>query len=130
MTRATFTNRALFALLAPSSLAPQSAARPNRAKFASQLGIWNGFQTVLRMMRRQKYKRNGSRQQQMFLRSQISIFYCFKRCAITMRAARLGDPIQPGAYTIAICSAFKGARQQEAIVSKIPAQAYRFYGLQ
>jgi len=47
-----------------------------------------------------------------------------------MRAARLGDAIQPGAYTIAICSAFKGARQEEAIVSKIPAQAYRFYGLQ
>jgi endonuclease/exonuclease/phosphatase family metal-dependent hydrolase len=37
--------------------------------------------------------------------------------------ARLGDAIQPGAYTVAICSAFKGARQQEAILAKIPAQA-------
>jgi endonuclease/exonuclease/phosphatase family metal-dependent hydrolase len=37
--------------------------------------------------------------------------------------ARLGEAIQPGAYTVAICSAFKGAKQQEAIVAKIPAQA-------
>jgi endonuclease/exonuclease/phosphatase family metal-dependent hydrolase len=37
--------------------------------------------------------------------------------------ARLGDAIQPGAYTVAICSAFKGGKQQEAIVAKIPAQA-------
>jgi endonuclease/exonuclease/phosphatase family metal-dependent hydrolase len=37
--------------------------------------------------------------------------------------ARLGEAIQPGAYQVAICSAFKGARQQEAIVAKIPAQA-------
>ena len=37
--------------------------------------------------------------------------------------ARLGEAIQPGAYQIAICSAFKGARQQEAIIAKIPAQA-------
>jgi endonuclease/exonuclease/phosphatase family metal-dependent hydrolase len=37
--------------------------------------------------------------------------------------ARLGEAIQPGAYTVAICSSFKGARQQEAILAKIPAQA-------
>jgi endonuclease/exonuclease/phosphatase family metal-dependent hydrolase len=37
--------------------------------------------------------------------------------------ARLGEAIQPGAYTVAICSAFKGGKQQEAIVAKIPAQA-------
>jgi endonuclease/exonuclease/phosphatase family metal-dependent hydrolase len=37
--------------------------------------------------------------------------------------ARLGDAIQPGAYQVAICSAFKGGKQQEAIVAKIPAQA-------
>jgi endonuclease/exonuclease/phosphatase family metal-dependent hydrolase len=37
--------------------------------------------------------------------------------------ARLGEAIQPGAYQVAICSAFKGAKQQEAIVAKIPAQA-------
>src|SRR6266699_5664944 len=34
---------------------------------------------------------------------------------------RLAEAIQPGAYTVAICSAFKG-KQQEAIVAKIPAQ--------
>jgi len=37
--------------------------------------------------------------------------------------ARLGEAIQPGGYQVAICSAFKGARQQEAILAKIPAQA-------
>jgi endonuclease/exonuclease/phosphatase family metal-dependent hydrolase len=37
--------------------------------------------------------------------------------------ARLGDAVQPGAYTVGICSAFKGGKQQEAIVAKIPAQA-------
>jgi hypothetical protein len=37
--------------------------------------------------------------------------------------ARLGEPIKPGVYQVAICSAFKGAKQQEAIVAKIPAQA-------
>jgi endonuclease/exonuclease/phosphatase family metal-dependent hydrolase len=37
--------------------------------------------------------------------------------------ARLGEAIRPGAYQVAICSAFKGAKQQEAIVAKIPAQA-------
>jgi hypothetical protein len=37
--------------------------------------------------------------------------------------ARLGEAIQPGAYTVGICSAFKGGKQQEAIVAKIPAQA-------
>jgi hypothetical protein len=36
---------------------------------------------------------------------------------------RLGEAIQPGAYTVGICSAFKGGKQQEAIVAKIPAQA-------
>jgi endonuclease/exonuclease/phosphatase family metal-dependent hydrolase len=36
--------------------------------------------------------------------------------------ARLGEAIQPGAYTVAICSAFKEGKQQEAIVAKIPAQ--------
>jgi endonuclease/exonuclease/phosphatase family metal-dependent hydrolase len=36
---------------------------------------------------------------------------------------RLGEAIHPGAYQVAICSAFKGAKQQEAIVAKIPAQA-------
>ena len=36
---------------------------------------------------------------------------------------RLGEAIHPGAYQIAICSAFKGAKQQEAIIAKIPAQA-------
>ncbi|MGH7982120.1 MAG: endonuclease/exonuclease/phosphatase family protein [Candidatus Udaeobacter sp.] len=39
---------------------------------------------------------------------------------------RLAEAIQPGAYTVAICSAFKGGKQQEAIVAKIPAQAARF----
>src|SRR6266404_8031350 len=33
--------------------------------------------------------------------------------------ARLGEAIQPGAYTVSICSAFKGGKQQEAIVAKI-----------
>jgi endonuclease/exonuclease/phosphatase family metal-dependent hydrolase len=37
--------------------------------------------------------------------------------------ARLGEAIQPDAYQVAIWSAFKGARQQEAILAKIPAQA-------
>jgi endonuclease/exonuclease/phosphatase family metal-dependent hydrolase len=37
--------------------------------------------------------------------------------------ARLGEAIHPGLYQVAICSAFKGAKQQEAIVAKIPAQA-------
>ena len=37
--------------------------------------------------------------------------------------ARLGEAIQAGAYTVAICSAFKGGKQQEAIMAKIPAQA-------
>lgn len=36
---------------------------------------------------------------------------------------RLAEAIQPGAYTVAICSAFKGGNQQEAILAKIPAQA-------
>jgi len=36
---------------------------------------------------------------------------------------RLADTIQPGAYTVAICSAFKGGKQEEAILAKIPAQA-------
>src|SRR6184192_2983568 len=36
---------------------------------------------------------------------------------------RLGEAIHPGAYQIAICSAFKGGKQEEAIVAKIPAQA-------
>src|SRR4029453_12037807 len=37
--------------------------------------------------------------------------------------ARLGEAIHPSTYQVAICSAFKGAKQQEAIVAKIPAQA-------
>jgi hypothetical protein len=37
--------------------------------------------------------------------------------------ALLGKAIQPGAYTVGICSAFKGGKQQEAILAKIPAQA-------
>jgi len=37
--------------------------------------------------------------------------------------ARLGEAIHPGAYQVAICSAFKGAKQQEAIIAKVPAQA-------
>lgn len=37
--------------------------------------------------------------------------------------ARLGEAMQPGAYAVAICSAFKGGKQQEAIMAKIPAQA-------
>ena len=37
--------------------------------------------------------------------------------------ARLGDAIQPGAYAVVVCSAFKGGKQQEAIMAKIPAQA-------
>jgi hypothetical protein len=36
---------------------------------------------------------------------------------------RLAEAIQPGAYTVAICSAFKGGKQEEAIMAKIPAQA-------
>jgi hypothetical protein len=36
---------------------------------------------------------------------------------------RLGEAIHPGGYQVAICSAFKGGKQQEAIVAKIPAQA-------
>jgi endonuclease/exonuclease/phosphatase family metal-dependent hydrolase len=36
---------------------------------------------------------------------------------------RLGEAIHSGAYQVAICSAFKGAKQQEAIVAKIAAQA-------
>jgi len=36
---------------------------------------------------------------------------------------RLGDAIQPGAYSVVICSAFKAGKQQEAILAKIPAQA-------
>jgi endonuclease/exonuclease/phosphatase family metal-dependent hydrolase len=35
----------------------------------------------------------------------------------------MGEAIHPGLYQVAICSAFKGAKQQEAIVAKIPAQA-------
>jgi endonuclease/exonuclease/phosphatase family metal-dependent hydrolase len=36
---------------------------------------------------------------------------------------RLAEAIQRGRYTVAICSAFKGGKQQEAILAKIPAQA-------
>jgi len=36
---------------------------------------------------------------------------------------RLGEAIHPSTYEVAICSAFKGAKQQEAIAAKIPAQA-------
>jgi endonuclease/exonuclease/phosphatase family metal-dependent hydrolase len=36
---------------------------------------------------------------------------------------RLGEAIQPGGYSVAICSAFKGGKQEEAILGKIPAQA-------
>jgi endonuclease/exonuclease/phosphatase family metal-dependent hydrolase len=36
---------------------------------------------------------------------------------------RLAEAIQPAAYTVAICSAFKGGKQEEAILAKIPAQA-------
>lgn len=36
---------------------------------------------------------------------------------------RLAEAIQPGAYKVAICSAFKGGKQEEAILAKIPAQA-------
>jgi endonuclease/exonuclease/phosphatase family metal-dependent hydrolase len=37
--------------------------------------------------------------------------------------SRLAEAIKPKTYTIAICSSFKGGRQQEAILAKIPAQA-------
>jgi exonuclease III len=37
--------------------------------------------------------------------------------------ARLGEAIQPGAYTVGICSALKRGKQEEAILAKIPAQA-------
>jgi endonuclease/exonuclease/phosphatase family metal-dependent hydrolase len=37
--------------------------------------------------------------------------------------ARLGEAIHPSTYQVAICSAFKGAKQEEAIIAKIPAQA-------
>lgn len=37
--------------------------------------------------------------------------------------SRLAEAIQPAAYTVAICSAFKGGKQEEAILAKIPAQA-------
>lgn len=36
---------------------------------------------------------------------------------------RLAEAIQLGAYTVAICSKFKGGKQEEAILAKIPAQA-------
>jgi len=36
---------------------------------------------------------------------------------------RLAEAMQPGAYSVAICSAFKGGKQEEAILAKIPAQA-------
>src|SRR5437762_2260163 len=36
---------------------------------------------------------------------------------------RLAEAIQPGAYTVAICSAFKGGKKEEAILAKIPSQA-------
>src|SRR6266403_6186345 len=36
---------------------------------------------------------------------------------------RLAEAIQPGAYTVAICSAFKGGKQEEAILAKFPTQA-------
>jgi exonuclease III len=36
---------------------------------------------------------------------------------------RLAEAIRAGTYSVAICSAFKGGKQQEAIVAKIPAQA-------
>jgi endonuclease/exonuclease/phosphatase family metal-dependent hydrolase len=39
---------------------------------------------------------------------------------------RLAEAIKPGAYQIAICSSFKGGRQQEAILAKMPAQAAWF----
>jgi hypothetical protein len=37
--------------------------------------------------------------------------------------ARLSEAIQSGAYLLAICSVFKGAKQQGRILAKIPAQA-------
>jgi hypothetical protein len=36
---------------------------------------------------------------------------------------RLAEAIQRRAYTVAICSALKGGKQEEAILAKIPAQA-------
>jgi len=36
---------------------------------------------------------------------------------------RLGEAIAPKTYQVAICSAFKGGRQEEAILAKMPAQA-------
>src|SRR5437762_2883640 len=36
---------------------------------------------------------------------------------------RLGEAIAPRTYQVAICSAFKGGRQQEGILAKMPAQA-------
>jgi endonuclease/exonuclease/phosphatase family metal-dependent hydrolase len=37
--------------------------------------------------------------------------------------ARLAEAIRPKTYQVAICSAFKGGKQQEAILAKFPAQA-------
>ncbi len=112
----------LFAVLAFFAVGSTLGQSPEPAKIASPLGIWNGFQTDLLVRRHQKYRRNASRQRQMFSKTR-------SRYSTASRDARLRclrsvrRTIHPGAYQIAICSAFKGAKQQEAIIAKIPAQA-------
>jgi hypothetical protein len=66
MPRATFTIRALVALLAPIAVGSVLSESPEAAKV--RVTTWNleWFPTVLRRMQRRKYKRNASRQRQTF----------------------------------------------------------------
>ena len=54
----TLTTRALLALLAASVVSSAFGDSMEPARVVSQPGIWNGSQTVLRMMRHRKYKRS------------------------------------------------------------------------
>jgi endonuclease/exonuclease/phosphatase family metal-dependent hydrolase len=80
------------------------------------------------MMRRRKYKHNGSRQRQMFSGGLILIIL-LQELRDYEACARLGEAIAPGMYHVAICSAFKEpfqsglGKQQVAILSKYQAQA-------
>ena len=81
------------------------------------------------MMRRRKYKHNGSRQRQMFSGPINPDIILLQEVRDYEACARLGEAIAPGMYHVAICSAFKEAfqsglgKQQVAILSKYQAQA-------
>jgi endonuclease/exonuclease/phosphatase family metal-dependent hydrolase len=123
MTRATFTIRALFALLA--CLVIGSALGESTESARIRVTTWN-----------LEWFPNGSaheatqEKQAQRIAAAADVLKKLNPDILLLQemrdydaCARLGDAIQPGAYSVAICSAFKGAKQQEAILAKIPAQA-------